>query len=97
MEESRMLPRNSPITLNLSKDDFIIIFRACEDRRAKLHQLQTTSNDEDVIADAGNDLIEITMIIKNLNQKGTSSGVKRGGRLQMSIYKDLAGMRRSEI
>lgn len=53
MEESRMIPRNSPITLNLSKDDFINIFKACEDRRAKLHQLQTTSNDEDVIADGG--------------------------------------------
>lgn len=78
MEEIRMIPRNSPITLNLSKDDFINIFKACEDRRAKLHQLQTTSNDEDVIADAGNDLIEINMIIKELKSKADELWGKTG-------------------
>lgn len=73
-----MMPRNSPITLNLSKDDYINIFKACEDRRAKLHQLQTTSNDEDVIADAGNDLIEINMIIKELKSKADELWGKTG-------------------
>lgn len=73
-----MIPRNSPITLNLSKDDFINIFKACEDRRAKLHQLQTTSNDEDVIADGGNDLIEINMIIKELKSKADELWGKTG-------------------
>ena len=64
-----MIPRNTPITLNLSKDDFISIFKACEDRREKLDHLQRTSDNEDVIAEAGNDLVEINMIIKELKSK----------------------------
>ena len=69
MEEISMIARNTPITLNLSKDDFINIYKACEDRRAKLDNLQRTSDDEDVIADAGNDLVEINMILKELKSK----------------------------
>jgi len=69
MEENRMISRNSPITLSLSKDDFIKIFKACEDRREKLDGLQRTSNDEDVVADAGNDLVEINMLIRELKAK----------------------------
>jgi len=78
MEKNRMISRNTPITLNLSKDDFINILKACEDRRAKLHQLQTTSNDEDVIADAGNDLVEINMLIKELKSKADELWGKTG-------------------
>lgn len=69
MEENSMIPRNDPISLCLSKDDFINIFKACEDRRDKLDSLQRTSDDEDVIADAGNDLIEINMIIRKLKEE----------------------------
>ncbi len=61
-----MIMRNKPITLSFSKDDFITIFKACEDRNEKLDKLQSTSNNEDVIADAGNDLIEINMLIRKL-------------------------------
>lgn len=64
-----MIARNTPITLQLSKSDFINIFKACEDRRIKLDQLQRTSSNEDVIADSGNDLIEINMILKELKKK----------------------------
>ena len=64
-----MVTKNSPITLTLSKSDFIHIFKACEDRKEKLDHLQKTSDDEDVIADAGNDLVEINMIIKELKSK----------------------------
>lgn len=64
-----MIPRNTPVMLNLSKDDFIIIFKACEDRREKLDRPQRTSDNEDVIADAGNNLVEINMIIKELKSK----------------------------
>jgi hypothetical protein len=67
-----MIPRNDPMTLKLSKDDFINIYKACEDRRDKLDSLQRTSNDEDVIADAGNDLIEINMIIRMLKEEADS-------------------------
>lgn len=69
MEENSMIPRNTPIMLNLSKDDFVNIYKSCEDRRDKLDNLQKTSTDEDVIADAGNDLIEINMIIRELKAK----------------------------
>lgn len=64
-----MMTKNAPITLSLSKDDFIHIFKACEDRREKLDHLQRTSGNEDVIADAGNDLVEINMIIKEMKSK----------------------------
>lgn len=64
-----MIPRNDPISLRLSKNDFVNIFKACEDRRNKLDRLQKTSEDEDVIAEAGNDLIEISMIIRKLKEE----------------------------
>lgn len=63
-----MIPRNIPIKLSLSKDDFINIYKACEDRKEKLDILQRKSNDEDIVADAGNDLVEINMIIKELTE-----------------------------
>lgn len=72
MEENSMIPRNDPISLKLSKDDFINIYKACEDRRDKLDSLQRTSDDEDIIADAGNDLIEINMIIRMLKEEADS-------------------------
>ena len=64
-----MIPRNDPISLRLSTNDFVNIFKACEDRRDKLDTLQKTSEDEDVIAEAGNDLIEISMIIRKLKEE----------------------------
>lgn len=73
-----MIPRNTPITLNLSKDDFINIFKACEDRREKLDRLQRTSDDEDVIADAGNNLVEINMIIKELKSQADETWGESG-------------------
>jgi hypothetical protein len=69
MDEGSMIARNSPITLNLSKADFVHIFKACEDRREKLDHLQRTSDNEDVIAEAGNDLVEINMIIRDLKSR----------------------------
>ena len=69
MEKNSMIPRNYPISLKLSKDDFVNIFKACEDRRDKLDSLQRTSGDEDVIADAGNNLIEVNMIIQRLKEE----------------------------
>jgi len=69
MDEGSMIARNSPITLNLSKGDFVHILKACEDRREKLDHLQRTSDNEDVIAEAGNDLVEINMIIRDLKSK----------------------------
>jgi len=61
-----MTTRNDPISLKLSKSDFIHLYKACEDRREKLDVLQRTSDDEDVVADAGNDLVEIDMIMRQL-------------------------------
>jgi hypothetical protein len=69
MEENSMITRNDPISLMLSKSDFINIYKACEDRKEKLDRTQRESNDEDVVADAGNDLIEINMMLRELREK----------------------------
>jgi len=69
MGQNCMIARNVPITLTLSKDDFIHLFKACEDRREKLDRLQKASNDEDEIADAGNDLLEINILIRELRSR----------------------------
>lgn len=61
--------RNTSISFELSKDDFINIYKACLDRKDKLEQIESTSDDEDEIADAGNDLIEINIILKELKMK----------------------------
>lgn len=61
-----MKTKNAPITLDLSKSDFVSIFKACEDRREKLDRLQRVSDNEDVVADAGNDLLEMNRIIREL-------------------------------
>jgi len=50
----------------LSKDEFIQLYKACEDRREKLDRLQQTSDNGDVVADVGNDLIETNMIVRQL-------------------------------
>lgn len=78
MDENRMISRNTPITLKLSKDDFINILKACEDRREKLDRLQRTSDNEDVIAEAGNDLVEINMIIRELKSKADETWGQSG-------------------
>ena len=67
-----MIPRNDPISLELSKSDFITLYKACEDRRDKLDRIQRESGDEDEIADAGNDLVEINMLLRELKQKADS-------------------------
>jgi len=61
--------RTQKISIELSKADFVQIFKACEDRAARLDALQHQSQDEDVVADAGNDLIEINMIKRSLKAK----------------------------
>jgi hypothetical protein len=69
MEEGSMIMSTAKISLELSKDDFIQIYKACEDRATRLDALQNKSQDEDVIADAGNDLIEINMVKRFLKAK----------------------------
>ena len=61
-----MTSRNDPISLTLSKSDFVHVYKACEDRREKLDRVQRESTDEDEVADAGNDLTEINMILREL-------------------------------
>ncbi len=57
---------NSAIALDLTKGEFIHLYKACEDRAAKLDALQRQSSDEDVVADAGNDLVEIRMLMRSI-------------------------------
>ena len=61
--------RNTNITIGLSKDDFIDIYKACVDRKDKLGNIEKMSDDEDKRSDAGNDLIEINMILRELKEK----------------------------
>jgi hypothetical protein len=70
--------RNTRIALDLSKDDFIQIFRSCLDRREKLDRLQRESEDEDVIADAGIDLVELNMVIDALKSKADQNWGETG-------------------
>lgn len=63
-----MRNHSQKLSLELSKSDFVQIFKACEDRQSNLAALQRQSDDDDVIADAGNDLIEIGMIMRMLRQ-----------------------------
>lgn len=78
MGKNRMISRNTPITLNLSKNDFINIFEACEDRREKLDRLQRSSDNEDVIVEVGNDLVGINMIIRELKSKADEAWGQSG-------------------
>jgi hypothetical protein len=57
------------VNLDLSQTDFVHVLKACYDRQAKLDTIQRTSADEDLVADAGNDLVLIGMIIRHLEQK----------------------------
>lgn len=67
-----MIPRNDSMKIALKKSDFVHIFKACEDRREKLDRIQRESDDEDEVADAGNDLVEINMILQSLKEKANS-------------------------
>lgn len=73
-----MIAKNTSMTLSLSKNNFINIFKACEDRSKKLDDLQRTSSDEDIVADAGNDLVEINMIIRELKSKADETWGESG-------------------
>lgn len=64
-----MIPRNTTISLMLSKSDFVNLYKACEDRKEKLDRIQRESADEDEVADAGNDLIENNMLLRELKDK----------------------------
>ena len=73
-----MKSRNTSLLLELSKNDFVQLFKACEDRRNKLDALQRESENEDIIADAGNDLIEINMVLRALKAKADENWGETG-------------------
>jgi hypothetical protein len=60
------------ITLSLSKNDFLTIMKAIQDRMQNLMILQNTSADEDQVADAGNDLIATRMLWDDLSKIANS-------------------------
>jgi hypothetical protein len=69
--------------LELSKN--VQIYKACEDRAARLDALQHQSQDEDVVADAGKDLIEINMVKRFLKEKSDETWGASGGPLRRSF------------
>jgi hypothetical protein len=69
---------NSKIVLGLTKGEFVHLFKACEDRAAKLDALQRESLDEDVVADVDNDLVEIKMIMRSIKAQADATWGESG-------------------
>ncbi len=59
----------SDFQLNLVESELKIILEALTEMEQKMSNICETSNDEDEIADVGNDLIEIRLLLKPLKEK----------------------------
>jgi hypothetical protein len=62
----------SSFELNLAESELKIILEALTELEEKMAKICDTSNDEDEIADVGNDLIEVRLLIKPLKDKAIS-------------------------
>ena len=59
----------SDFQLNLVESELKIILEALTEMEKKMSNICETSNDEDEIADIGNDLIEVRLLLKPLKEK----------------------------
>jgi hypothetical protein len=62
----------SSFELNLAESELKIILEALTELEAKMANICDTSNDEDEIADIGNDLVEVRLLLKPLKEKSIS-------------------------
>ncbi|GAA6168962.1 hypothetical protein [Sessilibacter corallicola] len=62
----------SSFELNLVESELKIILEALIELETKMATICDTSDDEDEIADVGNDLIEIRLLLKPLKEKAIS-------------------------
>ncbi|MEH8019603.1 hypothetical protein MN202_20430 [Rheinheimera muenzenbergensis] len=59
----------SDFQLNLVESELKIILEALTEMEKKMSNICESSNDEDEIADIGNDLIEVRLLLKPLKEK----------------------------
>lgn len=58
--------------LNLVESELKIVLEALTELESKMASICETSKDEDEIADTGNDLIEVRLLLKPLKEKAIS-------------------------
>lgn len=66
-------PVSAKMHLELSKDMFVALYKGCQDRQEKLQNINKTTDDEDEAADAGNDLVYVTGLIKTLEREADNT------------------------
>jgi imidazolonepropionase-like amidohydrolase len=59
----------SNITLEFAESELKSVLEGMKDLETKMAGICETSDDEDLVADYGNDLIEVRLLLKRLNQK----------------------------
>lgn len=59
----------SDFQLNLVESELKIILEALTEMEQKMSNICETSNDEDEIAETGNDLIEVRLLLKPMKEK----------------------------
>ena len=62
----------SSFNLNLAESELKIVLEALTELEAKMASVCDTSKDEDEIADVGNDLIEVRLLLKPLREKAVA-------------------------
>ena len=62
----------SSFNLNLAESELKIVLEALTELEAKMASVCDTSKDEDEIADVGNDLIEVRLLLKPLKEKAVA-------------------------
>jgi hypothetical protein len=63
----------SEFTLELVESELKIVLEALTDMENRFTKICNTSKDEDEIADIGNDLIELRLLLKPLKEKAIES------------------------
>jgi hypothetical protein len=75
----------SSFELNLVESELKIILEALTELEIKMSTICDTSEDEDEIADVGNDLIEVRLLLKPLKEKA----IARYGENIINFSRDL--------
>lgn len=63
----------SNFSLDLSQSELKIILEALIEKESRMSAVCETSDDEDEIADVGNDLIELRLLLNPLKERAISS------------------------
>ena len=58
------------LTIALNERDFKLLLKSLRDTESKLDAICSASDDEDEIAFAGNDLVEVRMFARDLESRG---------------------------